>query len=137
MRKPTQSTRTEFPLGAVVEVTDSGQGYSTYQAMAEFMGLTAWGATHSQSRYPKDGATYHVIAKAMHESPEYGEVLGLQAEDGTQCIIGTRGVKLIAAPVLSLSAQVAAIEAQLAAVTKERDELKEQVATVRRLFAAQ
>ncbi|QYW06560.1 hypothetical protein uav_028 [Pseudomonas phage UAVern] len=137
MRKPTRSTLNEFPLGSVVEVTNSGHGYSTYKDMAEFMGLTAWGETHSQARYPKDGATYHVIAKAIHESPEYGEVLGLQAEDGTQCLIGVAGVKLIAAPVLSLSAQVAAIEAQLAAVTKERDELKEQVATVRRLFAAQ
>lgn len=137
MRNPSPSKDTTIPVGSVVKVTDSGQGYSTYAAMAEYMGLTKWGNAHSPSRYPVHGEHYHVVAKAIHESPEYGEVLGLERADGSHCIIGMRGVKLIEAPTLSLSAQVAQIEQKLADVTKERDELKAQIAAVRNLFAAQ
>lgn len=137
MRNPSPSKDTTIPVGSVVKVTDSGQGYSTYAAMAEYMGLDNWGDSHRPSRYPIQDDFYHVVAKAVHESEHYGEVLGLQREDGHQCIIGIKGVTLVSAPVVSLSAQVAEIEQKLADVTKERDELKAQIAAVRNLFTAQ
>lgn len=141
MGYPTASKDTTIPVGSVVKVINSGHGYSTYTGMAQFMGLDNWGDTHRKSRSPVEGGFYHVIAKGVHENGEYGEILGLQREDGHQCMIGIVGVKLVAAPapspVLSVSGQVAKLEEQLAAVTKERDELKEQIATVRRLFTAQ
>lgn len=135
MRTPTISKDTTIPLGSVVEVTNAGHGYSSYQGMAEFMGLTNWGSEHSHSRYPRRGKIYHVVSKGLHETQSYGTVLGLQDADGKQCMIGITGVKLIAQPaVVSVSGQVVALEQQLAKVTAERDALQKQIDTVRNLF---
>lgn len=137
MAEPTYSKDTTIPLGSVVRVIDSGKGYSTYSQMAAFMNLNNWGVQGSPSRYPKDGETYHVVAKAQHESPSYGDVLGLQREDGKQCMIGIGGVELVAAPqTRSLSFQVIALETELTAVKAERDQLRNTLATISRLTVA-
>lgn len=134
MAEPTHSKDTTIPLGSVVRVTDNGQGYSTYAAMAKFMNLSNWGVNGSPSRYPKEGDTYHVVAKGVHENGFDGEVLGLQREDGKQCMIGIRGVQLVAAPQSSnLSVQVAALEGELVALKAERDELRDKLANIIRL----
>lgn len=137
MAEPTYSKDTTIPLGSVVRVIDSGKGYSTYSTMAAFMNLTDWGVQGSPSRYPKDGEIYHVVAKAVHESRGEGEVLGLQREDGKQCMIGIDGVELVAAPqTRSLSVQVIALESELTAVKAERDQLRITLATISRLTIA-
>lgn len=132
MANPTRTKDTSIPVGSTVKVIDSGKGYSSYAAMASFMKLTKW-PLQPNKRYPIDGKTYTVVAKAIHESEFYGEVLGLQDEDGNQVMIGIGGVILVTTPKVSVSAQVATLEAQLEVVTQERDQLKALVESIQRM----
>lgn len=134
MRTPTKSQDTTMPIGSIVRVTNSGHGYSTYADMARFMKLSKWEEQDYSQRNPKEDTVYTVIAKGVHEHSQYGEVLGLEDKEGNQVMIGISGVKLVQRSVLSVTSQVAALEAQLATVTAERDALKEQIESVRRLF---
>lgn len=135
MGYPTASKDTTIPVGSTVKIVVDGECYSTYAAMANFMGLKKWNSQPMPQRSSQDGEIYTVVAKAQHERADEGELLGLEDSEGRQVIMGLKGVELLNPP--TLSGQVAKLEEQLAAVTKERDELKEQIATVRRLFTAQ
>ncbi|ATW58316.1 hypothetical protein CNR37_00109 [Pseudomonas phage ventosus] len=135
MGYPTASKDTTIPVGSTVKIVVHGECYSTYAAMANFMGLKKWNSQPMPERRSQDGQVYTVVAKALHEREVEGELVGLEDSEGRQVIMSLKGVELVTPP--TLSGQVAKLEEQLAAVTKERDELKEQIATVRRLFTAQ
>lgn len=131
MASPTKTQDTTIPVGSVVKVIDEGQGYSSYSDMAAFMGLDKWNK-HSPFRYSAEGKSYTVVAKAQHEHAHYGEVLGLQDEDGHQLMIGISGVELVQeAGQPRLSSQVELLEERLEAVTKERDELNAKLEAIR------
>lgn len=81
------STCTIFPIGAKVKITNSGRCYSTYKQMSEYMGIT-----HKHAFNPfRNGDVGTVVAKAMHESIGYGEVLAVRVAEGV-ALIGANGV---------------------------------------------
>lgn len=137
MPTPTKSNDTSIPVGSMVIVTDSGNGYTSYKAMAAFMGRKRWAVRDgAYGGSPTNGKTYRVVAKAIHETTSYGEVLGLEDEAGQQVMIGIRGVRLVEPSKLNLSALVAGLEAQLVAVTKERDFLASRLRDIHTITAS-
>lgn len=132
MSKPSKSQDTTTAIGSTVKVVNSGEVYTSYIDMANFMGLDKWKEQRYDERGVHIGEIFTVVAKAMHERSHEGELVGLQDSNGRQVIMHLKGVQLVSAP--TLSGQVAELEQQLAAVTKERDELRANVEAVRRLF---
>jgi hypothetical protein len=81
------STCTQFPIGAKVKIIGSGHCYSGYRDMARYMNLDI--------RLPnnpfKNGQVGTVVAKAMHECEDNGEVLAVRVEGGIG-LMAARGV---------------------------------------------
>lgn len=87
------STCTKFPIGAKVKVTNKGQAFTTYKDMARFMNLKDQIDTRGHNPF-KDGMTGTVVAKAMHEHSEWGEVLAVRVANGDTGLIRAVGVEL-------------------------------------------
>lgn len=135
MGTPKITQDTSIPVGSIVRVINDGESYTTYGAMERFMKLTNLGPGPYNRVYLEEGEDYTVVAKALHERTEEGELLGLQDAEGRQFIIGIAGVRLIKTAKVSLSAQVVALEEELEAVKAERDALKAQLATIKAVVA--
>jgi hypothetical protein len=133
MGTPNRTQDTSIPVGSVVRVINSGECYSTYTDMAQYMGLTAWET--QGSRHVEEDAIYTVVAKALHERRNEGELLGLQDAEGNQFLIGLAGVRLIKVAKANLASQVATLEQELEAVTAERDALKAQIEAIQDVLA--
>ena len=78
---------TKFKVGDKVHVIDSGKTYTTYVAMFEKMRFKD---TRKNSFFPA-GLIATVFAVAEHEDNGL-TLLGLQAANGTQCLISSDGV---------------------------------------------
>jgi len=77
----------EFKVGDKVQVENPGNTYSSYDRMFVDMGFN----NTKVNREFKEGMVATVFAIAIH--PTTGvPLLGLQAQDGLQCLIGTDGV---------------------------------------------
>jgi hypothetical protein len=133
MGTPNRTQDTSIPVGSVVRVINSGECYSTYTDMAEYMGLKAWKT--QGSRHVEEDAIYTVVAKALHERRNEGELLGIQDAEGNQFLIGLAGVRLIKVAKANLASQVATLEQELEAVTAERDALKAQIEAIEAVLA--
>lgn len=120
MSEITVATSPAFEIGSTVVLLNSGKTYSTYNEMAEFLGLTdyTWGGGG-----PVEGDVYTVVGSAIHEHAHWGEVVGIERE-GRQWLVGAKGLGLVSKPKVVLSEQVAAIEAELETVIAERDALQ-------------
>ena len=81
---------TKFKVGDKVRVVDSGKTYTTYVAMFEKMGFNN---TESNSFF-QQGLIATVFAVAEHEDDGL-TLLGLQAANGTQCLISSEGVIMV------------------------------------------
>jgi len=79
---------TKFKVGDKVRVVDSGKTYTTYVAMFEKMGFNN---TESNSFF-QQGLIATVFAIDVHEDNEL-PLLGIQAANGTQCLISVNGVE--------------------------------------------
>lgn len=134
MGTPKITQDTSIPVGSIVRVINTGENYTSYRGMARFMKLHSWVEGHISASTKMDGV-YTVVAKALHERTEEGELLGLQDAEGRQFIIGIAGVRVIKTAKVSLSAQVIALEEELEAVKAERDALKAQLATIKAVVA--
>lgn len=137
MANPTRSLDTTIPVGSTVKIIDSGECYGTYDAMARYMGLPRFLEQSMPARHTKDGEVFTVIAKALHERQYEGELLGLVDAAGREAIMNIKGVELVSQPrsLITLAEQVATLEANLKAITTERDALKADMATLRRILA--
>lgn len=80
-----------FKAGDVVIVADTGQGYSTYKDMADFLGLKNY---INGQRPLSRGDKVTVISSANHESICYGEVVAVRTASGQDALIGATGLKL-------------------------------------------
>jgi len=78
---------TKFKVGDKVQVIDSGKTYTTYVSMFEKMGFNN---TERNEFFPA-GLITTVFAVNVHEEDEL-PLLGLQAANGTQCLISANGV---------------------------------------------
>lgn len=137
MVNPTRSLDTTIPVGSTVKIINSGECYTTYDVMARYMGLTQYLVQSQRDRGTATGQVYTVVAKGLHERQAEGELLGLQDAYGRQAIMHIKGVELVVAPrsLITLAEQVAMLEANLKAITTERDALKADMATLRRILA--
>ena len=99
----------KYALGDKVIVVDDGKAYNQYTRMAELMRLN----NHARE-YIKPGTVATVVAVCLHRDRDDGIVLGLQAEDGLQYIIGQNGVESTQSQVDDLKAQIAKLQAKLA-----------------------
>lgn len=89
MGQITKATRSIYKAGDVVTVTDTGQCYTTYRDMVSYLGL----ANFEWGKHPlAEGDKVTVIASAMHESVEFGEVVAVRTADGKDALIGARGI---------------------------------------------
>lgn len=121
MSEITVATSPAFEIGSSVVLLNDGETYSTYDAMAEFIGLT--GYTWGKRGLLVEGNVYTVVGSAIHQRAHEGEVVGIE-RDGEQFLVGAKGLSLVSKPKVLLSEQVAAIEAELVTVTAERDALQ-------------
>jgi len=80
----------KFKVGDKVRVVDSGKIYTTYVVMFEKMGFNN---TKSNSFF-QQGLIATVFAVAEHEDDGL-TLLGIQAANGTQCLISVNGVEPI------------------------------------------
>lgn len=83
-----------FTTGDKVVVTNSGALYNSYTVAAEAMGLTNWIKWgHDDDAYPLKGEVVTVLSAFKYEN--YDRVVyAVERENGTQHIIGERGVAL-------------------------------------------
>jgi hypothetical protein len=79
-----------FRVGDMVKVVNQGQNYTTYRAWAYKYGLK----DYASSSLP-DGDTGRVVAVGPHGDSYFDTLVGVEAEDGKQYIIGHRGVELV------------------------------------------
>ena len=85
----------KFKIGDKVEVADSGNTYTTYKRMFEKMGFRD---TKKNEFFPK-GLIATVFAVSDHETDSDITLLGLEASDGSQCLMSTKGVvKIVSRP---------------------------------------
>lgn len=78
---------TDIKIGDTVRVVDGGQVYATFRKMSYFMGLL----NYVPDELPTEGALFKVIAKERHLSDDC-MLLGIEADDESQYIIGLEGV---------------------------------------------
>lgn len=78
---------TKFKVGDKVQVVDSGKTYTTYVRMFEKMGFKN---TERNELFHK-GLIATVFVADVHEENEL-PLLGLEAANGTQCLISADGV---------------------------------------------
>lgn len=80
-------------VGDYVEVVNTGYSYTTYQGMAEVMGLGRY--ISKDGRLPKLEEVYKVIALKKHPDSSTTTLLGIEAKGGEHYIIGLEGVKKV------------------------------------------
>ena len=78
---------TKFKVGDKVQVVDSGRTYTTYVDMFEKMGFK----NTEKNQFFQQGLIATVFAVSIHGDNKL-PLLGLQAANGTQCLIGSKGV---------------------------------------------
>jgi hypothetical protein len=78
---------TKFKVGDKVQVVDSGKTYTTYVRMFEKMGFK----NTERNEFFQKGLIATVFAVDVHEENELS-LLGLEAANGTQCLISAGGV---------------------------------------------
>jgi hypothetical protein len=78
---------TKFKVGDKVQVIDSGKTYTTYVAMFEKMGFK----NIERNEFFQKGLIATVFAVGVHGDNELS-LLGLEAANGTQCLISPDGV---------------------------------------------
>ncbi len=89
MGQITNVQKSIFKAGDIVVVNQTGNTYSTYKKMAEFLGLTQY--IHGKSPL-NNGDRVTVLGSAMHESSSYGEVVGVRTACGQDVLIGAKGL---------------------------------------------
>ena len=88
-----------FNKGDLVEVIYSGEAYSNYTDMANKLGLTNF---KSLSRV-SNGFVGEIIDFSEHlEYAPHGIVYGIELDNGSQYLIGEKGLKLIKSYSISL-----------------------------------
>jgi len=77
-------------IGDIVEVVNSGRVYSTYHNMAKKLGATNW-----EGHSVRKGFKGKVIGIGEHHQ-DHGKMVALiEVKDGSQFLIGTRGIVVI------------------------------------------
>ena len=83
-----------FVVGEKVVVTNTGEGYPHYRAMAEELKLTKW----NYGSRTVEGKVYTVVSAARHPYG-YGVVYAVQDDEGAQYLIGVEGLTKYVKPV--------------------------------------
>jgi hypothetical protein len=84
----------QFKVGDKVEVVEPGRTYTTYKSMFVKMGFRD---TYKNEFFQK-GLIATVFAVCEHETDDV-TLLGLEALDGSQCLMSTKGVvKIVSRP---------------------------------------
>lgn len=84
----------KFKVGDKVQIVDSGRTYTTYDRMFKKLGFR----DKHKNEFFQPGLVAEVFAIGEHES-QGTTLLALQAQDGSQCLISTKGVvKVVSGP---------------------------------------
>jgi hypothetical protein len=84
----------QFKVGDKVEVVDSGRTYTTYKSMFAKMKFR----NPEKNEFFQKGLIVTVFAVCEHETDDV-TLLGLEAPDGSQCLMSTKGVvKVVSRP---------------------------------------
>jgi hypothetical protein len=84
----------QFKVGDKVEVVDSGRTYTTYKSMFATMKFR----NPEKNEFFQKGLIATVFAVCEHETYDV-TLLGLEAPDGSQCLMSTKGVvKVVSRP---------------------------------------
>ena len=84
----------KFKVGDKVQIVDSGRTYTTYEVMFKKMGFR----DTKNNEFFQPGLVAEVFAIGEHET-QGTTLLALEAQNGTQCLIGSKGVvKVITTP---------------------------------------
>ena len=84
----------KFKVGDKVQVVDPGRTYTTYGAMFKKLGFR----DTKKNEFFQPGLVAEVFAVCNHDSTGI-PLVGLQAQDGSQCLISTEGVvKIVSTP---------------------------------------
>ena len=84
----------KFKVGDKVQVVDSGRTYTTYERMFKKMGFR----DTKKNEFFQQGLIATVFAVGEHESQDV-TLLALEAQNGTQCLMSSKGVvKVITTP---------------------------------------
>lgn len=78
----------KFKVGDKVQIVDSGRTYTTYKRMFEKMGFR----DTDKNEFFQQGLITTVFAISDHETDSDVTLLGLEAANGSQCLIGSKGV---------------------------------------------
>ena len=78
----------KFKVGDKVQVVEPGRTYTTYKRMFEKMGFR----DTDKNEFFQQGLIATVFVISDHETDSDVTLLGLEAQNGTQCLIGSKGV---------------------------------------------
>ena len=89
--KNTQQSQAKlnFKKGNKVKISSVGPSYTTYESMAKYLKLEGF----QNGRRPCTNLEGVVVGSAFHPSG-FGEVVGIQAEDGYSYLIGSHGLSI-------------------------------------------
>ena len=85
----------KFKVGDKVQIVDTGRTYTTYERMFKKMGFR----DTKKNEFFQQGLIATVFAVGDHETDSDITLLGLEAQNGTQCLMSSKGVvKVITTP---------------------------------------
>jgi hypothetical protein len=85
----------KFKVGDKVQVVEPGRTYTTYKRMFEKLGFR----DTDKNEFFQQGLIATVFAVSEHETDSDVTLLGLEASDGSQCLMSTKGVvKIVSRP---------------------------------------
>ena len=85
----------KFKAGDKVQIVDTGRTYTTYERMFKKMGFR----DTKKNEFFQQGLIATVFAVGDHETDSDITLLGLEAQNGTQCLMSSKGVvKVITTP---------------------------------------
>ena len=85
----------KFKVGDKVQIVDTGRTYTTYERMFKKMGFR----DTKKNEFFQQGLIATVFAVSEHERESDITLLGLEAQNGTQCLMSSKGVvKVITTP---------------------------------------
>ena len=79
----------KFQIGDIVEVANVGNSYTSYDQMADWVGLTNY--THECAEYKK---FYRIVGMKKHENG-YSIVVGIVDTNGNGYLVGEKGLDLV------------------------------------------
>ena len=85
----------KFKVGDKVQIVDTGRTYTTYERMFKKMGFR----DTKKNEFFQQGLIATVFAVGDHETDSDITLLGLESQNGTQCLMSSKGVvKVITTP---------------------------------------